>query len=473
MTERVAVIDQGSTATKGAVYEGNGALRITTAEPTRTQVDGSRVEHNPAAIADSVRRVLSRLLDQGGIAAIGLTCQRSTCLVWERHSGRPVTTARSWQDTSCAARAAAMRAHEPEVILRTGLRLSPHYAALKLARLLREIPSGFEKAAAGELVAGTLDAFLTRQLTGRESTEAGHAGRTLLYNLERGAWDPELCRIFEIPPECLPVVEPSASIRGEVRGVPLAALCGDQQAALLGHGGWAQGVVAAHFGTGAFVLGSVGDTPVRHRGLLSAAVATTTSSRRFQLEGSVNSAGSAVDRMCRLLGITIDEVPDQPIPIDTVPWVVPAFSGLAAPWWAPEAGALVDRLRLDTTAQDILMGTLLGIAMRVVDNLEALTNAGVAVRTLRVSGKLTRFEGLAQLLADAGQTPVAVSAEEETGLAGTARLARAGLTGDEGRLADPPATRATYEPAWSSDRALAARSRWRSLVRSAIDAARA
>ena len=241
----------------------------------------------------------------------------------------------------------------------------------------------------------------------------------------------------------------------------------------MGHGGWEEGVVASHFGTGAFVLGSVGDSPIRHRGLLSAAVATTTTSKRFQLEGSVNSAGSAIDRMCRLLGMSLSELPDHTIVAEKVPWVVPAFSGLGAPWWTPEAGALVDGLRLDHTPEDLVAGTLLGVAMRVLDNLEALRDAGLATQTLRVSGRLTRLEGLCRLLADVGQIPVAVSLEEETGLAGVARLALVGLGGDESALLLTPASSATYEPSWSPERAAAARSRWRSLVRSAIDSTRA
>ena len=232
------------------------------------------------------------------------------------------------------ARVERLEEHRGEVARRTGLQLNPHYAATKLAHLLERLPEGQKRAEAGEIVAGTLDAFLVRTLTGVDATEPGHAGRSLFYNLEEGTWDPWLCDLFGLPPRALPELRSSAGEWGTFHGVPLTAVAGDQQAALCGHGGWRRGATAAHFGTGAFILASTGASPQRHPGLLTAVLASTQEQRRFQIEGSVNSAGSAVDWACRLTGSRIEEFRDRPLAVDKLPWVVPAFAGLGAPWWA-------------------------------------------------------------------------------------------------------------------------------------------
>ncbi len=463
----LAVVDQGSTLTKGAVVDLAGERREEISLPVASRVDGPRIEHDPAAIAAGVEVTLGRLLEGRRIAAIGLTCQRSTCLVWDRASGEPLTAALSWRDVSQGGRVEALAGQAEEVARRTGLRLSPHYAAPKLAHLLESLPGGRRRAEAGELVAGTLDAFLLRRLVGVDATEPGHAGRSLLYNLESGDWDPRLCELFGVPRAALPALAPSAAPRGEHRGVQVTAVAGDQQAALLGHGGWEPGVTAVHFGTGAFVLAATGETARRHPGLLSAVVASTAAGRRFQLEGSVNSAGAAVDWACALTGADIEAFADRDLDPERLPRVFPAFAGAAAPWWRHDARAVVAGLTLETGADDLVRGVLAGVAMRVVDCLEALAEAGVPTATLRASGKLTRLSGLVGLLADAAGVAVEVSADEETGLAGIARLAATGL----GALPDPagaPRIARRRDPAWPPERARAARRRWRQFVDRAL-----
>ncbi len=457
---RIAAIDQGSTSTKGAVLTPTGERLATASVEAPRFAEGVRVMHDPEALLAGVRSVLAELRRHGPLAALALACQRSTCLVWERASGRPLTPALSWQDRRETDRVDALAAHAEAIARRTGLRLSPHYAAPKLAGLLAALPFGRERAREGDLVAGTLDAWLARQLTGRDGTEPGHAGRTLLYALDEDRWDPELCRLWGVPEEALPPLLPSAGAWGEVDGVPLLVSLGDQQGALLGHGGWAEGVVAAHFGTGAFVLASTGGRARRHPGLLSAVLVSAAAGRRFQLEGSVNSAGSAADWAVGLAGVPLDAWRERPLDPDRLPWVLPAFAGAAAPWWRPEAAGVVAGLHLSTTGDDLLGGVLAGVAMRVLDCVEALAAAGLAPSVLRVSGKLARLTGLVGLLADAGELPVELMAEEEAGLLGAARLAAAtaGLPVD---LASTPPVRLHRDPAWPPDRAAALRARWR------------
>jgi glycerol kinase len=455
----IAAVDQGSTGTKAALVDTGGRRLVESVRRVERTADGAHVEHDAEALADSVEACLEEVVAAGRPAGLGLTCQRSTCLVWERDTGRPLTRALSWQDISEAERVGALAAHAEQVAERTGLHLSPHYAAPKLARLLDELPDGRRRAENGELVAGTLDAFLAQRLTGQATTEPGHAGRTLLYNLESGDWDPALCDLFEVPRAALPRLLPSAAQRGDWRGLPLLAAAGDQQAALLGHGGWRPGVVAAHFGTGAFVLASCGDRPRRQPGLLAAVLASTPERRRFQLEGAVNSAGSAVDWACRLTGERLEHWRDRQLDPRHLPRVVPSFAGLGAPWWRPEAAAEITGLRHQHDGAALLGGVLAGVGQRVLDCVEAIAAAGVAVATLRVSGKLTRLRGLVALLADLGQLSVEVAAEEETGLDGIARLASAALSGDAANLERRPGCR-TVEPRWPLDAAREARRTW-------------
>jgi len=465
---KYAVIDQGSTSTKCALADGAGRIsgEISESTPQRTQ-DGRR-EVDAEAVADSVEGLLERLLQSGSVDGIGLACQRSTCLLWDRESGTALTPALSWQDTSQVARTRSLAGHAEDVAQRTGLRLSPYYAAPKLAALLEEYPDGHARAAQGEIVAGTLDAFLMHRLTGSPSTEPGHAGRTLLYNLSQGTWDSELCELFGVPMAALPTLHPSAGAWGEHRGIPVCAGAGDQQAALIGHGGWQPGTVAVHFGTGAFVLASVGQRVHRADGLLSAVLASTPNGRRFQLEGTVNSAGSAVDWACRLTNQPIGAWIDRDLVPEELPWAVPALAGIGAPWWKPQARGVVYGLSTATRGEDLVGGVLFGLAMRVVDNLEAMAAGGTQPRVVRLSGKLTRLQGLVGLIADAARLPVEVSRHEETGLVGIGRLVAAGASDRESSLLfDPPAS-SHREPGWSADRVQSIRARWRQLITSSF-----
>jgi glycerol kinase len=466
----IAVVDQGSTTTKGALLTPAGEAVFQTELTVERRVEGAAVEHDPGDLAQGVLELVQDLVHRDNrVAALGLTCQRSTCLVWDRASGEPLTPALSWQDRSEIDRVEKMAEYDEEVTQRTGLVLSPHYAAPKLARLLEEIPQGHRRAAAGELTAGTLDAFLVRRLIGVDATEPGHAGRSLLYNLEEGVWDATLCDLFGIPAAALPELRPSAGPWGEVAGVPLLAVAGDQQAALLGHGGWARGTAVAHFGTGAFVLTSTGSELVRHPGLLSAVLAANPSARRFQLEGAVNSAGSAVDRACQMTSERLEDWCETRLDVDSLPLILPALAGVGAPWWQPKARGLLTEGELETTGPELLPGVLAGVAMRVVDCLEALREAGAHLWVLRLSGKLTRLRGLVDLIADAGQIDVEVSDREESGLLGMARLVLSVLDNDDEPLRGSPGTGYHRSPSWDPVRAAAVRTRWQRFVRRVLE----
>lgn len=468
MSERLfAVVDQGSTATKGGVFRPDGERMQLARVPVERSVDGPHVHHDPEQLARGVVEIVETLAEEYPLDAIGLACQRSTCLVWERDGAEPLTPALSWQDRSQASRVEALAPHADLVRRRTGLRLTPYYAAPKLAALLDQVPLGRARAGGGELVAGTLDAFLVHRLTGRPATEAGIAGRTLLYSLETDAWDEELCDLFGVPTEVLPELRTSVGEWGDAVGVPLVAVAGDQQASLLGHGGWRLGVTAAHFGTGAFVLASTGKEVVRHEGLLAAVLASTPSAKRFQIEGSVNSAGSAVDWARELTGEDLDAWAERELPAEG-PLVLPSFTGTAAPWWESSGGAVIADLEFSTSGEELFAAVLRGIAHRILDCVEALDEAGIETTVLRVSGKLTRLSGMVQFVADAGGIPVEVAAEEETGSLGMVRLIAAHLADEEEPLLEAPEARVRHEPRWSSQKADRVRRRWSEFARTAM-----
>lgn len=480
----ILAIDQGSTATKAGLVSSNGEiLRLAEARVATTR-RGPQVEHDPDAIWKSIVQAVAEL-EIGGErqdrsiapAALALACQRSTCLLWVRQTGTALTPALSWQDTSTAERVEALAsspALETRVSERTGLRLSPHYAAPKLAQLLDQTPGARERAERGEIVAGTLDAFLVQRLTGRARSEPGCAGRTLLYNLDSGRWDEELCSLFSVPPPALPELAPSTGDWGEVgpalpgaEGLPFHALLGDQQAALFAHSGWGADAMLVHFGTGAFSLAATGSELYRHPGLLSAALATTLDHAAFQLEAPVNSAGSAIAWAARLAGEELEAWSDRPLDYGRLPLLVPAFNGLAAPWWRPRACALMSGLALEHDGAALLGAAILGVAHRVVDGLEALADAGVNPQIVLVSGKLTRLSGLVQALADLGRRPIGVLAEEESGLIGVAALARS-LSDRKGRGTPPRHLAANAKPLLPASAAREQRQRWHDLIEEAM-----
>ncbi|HEV8238218.1 MAG TPA: FGGY family carbohydrate kinase [Thermoanaerobaculia bacterium] len=495
----IAAVDQGSSSTKGALLDESGAVHARAEAAVGVRRDGGSVTHDPEELFDSVRRVLLELAALARPArpdAMALACQRSTCLLWERDSARPLTPALSWQDLSGRERAQALEPYAPEIARRTGLRLSPYYAGAKLGLLLERDADARRRAERGEVVAGTLDAFLVHRLTGRPSTEPGHAGRTLLYDLDEDRWDDDLCKSFGVPRAALPELLPSAGERGALRGepwrgtplegVPLVALLGDQQAALVGNQGRApsadgERVAVVHFGTGAFALVETGAAPLRHNGLLAAVAWSRRGAgsahdvppeRRFQLEGSVNSAGSAVDWALRLRGAgaatdpaaVLTRIGEADLDPERLPDFLPGFVGVGAPWWLPHAGATFSSLALTHDADDLLRAVLAGVAHRVVDCLQAFVDAGVPPSVVRASGRLAWLPALAGLVADLSGLPVEVVAEEEAGLRGAARLAALALGAGESVLAAPPPLRARREPRWPESRRVRVRARWRAFV---------
>jgi glycerol kinase len=479
----IAGIDQGTTGTTVLLFDeeervrGRGYREI----PQRFPAPG-QVEHDPEAIWTSVLAALAEARAQaadGAIAAVGITNQRETTVLWERASGRAVAPAIVWQDRRTAPDCEALRARGVEERVRqvTGLLLDPYFSATKLAWLLDHHPGLRERAGRGELAFGTVDSYLIYRLSGGAThvTDVTNASRTLLFDLHRLAWSEEMGQLFRIPAALLPSVGPSQGVLARTRGVPgladgtpVAGVAGDQQAALFGQGCTSPGDAKCTYGTGAFLLMNVGERPVISRHRLVGTVAWQREGRTsYALEGSAFVAGALVQWLRDGLGI-IAAAPEVEPMAASVPdsggvTIVPALSGLGAPHWRPEARGLITGLTRGTTRAHLARAALEAIALQTVELATAMSeDAGRPLTALRVDGGAAANDLLMQIQADLlGAEIIRPSMVESTAL-GAARLAAAGA----GLPTTPhaPAPAKVFRPQLSADNRAQALARWKLAV---------
>ena len=401
------------------------------------------VEHDAqeifsATIACAREALASASLLPNRVAGIGIAVQRETVVVWERATGRPVHRAIVWQDRRTADVCRTLAADPAAVALveRTGLLLDPYFSATKLAWILDEVPGARVAAERGELLAGTIDSWLLWQLTGGRvhATDATNASRTLLYDIHEQAWSDELCALFRVPGAMLPDVRDSADDYGLTEpalfGAPIAirALVGDQQAGAVGQDCVAAGEAKATYGTGCFVLVHTGDAPKLSRHRLLATIALRMNGRTtYALEGSIFNAGTVVQWLRDQLGLiaTAAESAEVAASVSSSGGVyfVPAFTGLGAPWWDPEARGALTGLTRDSGRAEIVRAALESVALQTRDLASALADDGVPIATLRVDGGMSANDWLMQAVADQVQRPVERPAVVETTAWGAARLA--------------------------------------------------
>ncbi|MCS6850191.1 MAG: glycerol kinase GlpK [Gemmataceae bacterium] len=453
----VLAIDQGTTGTRAVVYDrqarvaGSAAIELTQHYP-----QPGWVEHDGEEIWQSVATVVPRALAAAGIdgrdlAAVGLTNQRETTLVWERATGRPVARAIVWQDRRTIDFCRSHHRDEVWLHAKTGLVLDPYFSATKLRWLLEHDPDIRANAAAGRLAFGTVDSFLIHRLTGGavHATDASNASRTLLLNLDTARWDDDLCRYFAVPPVLLPEVRPSSADFGVTRGLdflpdglPITGVAGDQQAALFGQGAFEAGQAKCTYGTGAFFLMHVGTTPRRSRNkLLTTLAATLDAKPQYALEGSVFVAGAAVQWLRDGLRLfseasAVEGLAARSDPLEPIVFV-PAFVGLGTPYWKPEVQGAVFGLTRSTSAADLARAALEGVAFQVVDLVEAASDdAGRPLGELRVDGGMSRNTWFLQCQADLLGIPVLASPHVEATALGAAFLAglRVGFWSDLDQL---------------------------------------
>lgn len=457
MPAALIAIDQGTTSTRAIAFD--AALRpLATAQQELRQIFPAPglVEHDPEeiwqAVVATVRAVMAQAhLTAKDIAGVGITNQRETTVVWDRASGKPIHNAIVWQDRRTADLCDALRrdGHEPAISAKTGLILDPYFSASKIAWLLDNVDGARASAEAGRLAFGTIDCFLLWRLTGGKvhATDASNAARTLLLDIGTGTWDENLCRLFGVPQSLLPQVRDCAGEFGETApdlfGAPIRILgmAGDQQAATVGQGCFKPGMLKSTYGTGCFALLNTGAERVASRNRLLTTIAYQLNGKRtYALEGAIFIAGAAVQWLRDGLKIIaksseVGALAARADPAEEV-YLVPAFVGLGAPYWDPQARAAIFGLTRNSGGPEIARAALDAVGYQTRDLLEAMRadwpQAAGTETVLRVDGGMTASNSCMQFLADILASPVDRPVVMETTALGAAYLAgrEAGLCPD-------------------------------------------
>lgn len=491
-TGYILAIDQGTTSTRAAVINELGQCVASAACEFRQRYpQPGWVEHDAEEIWQTVAKVVPLALSHARItpkdlAAIGVTNQRETVVLWDRATGRPVAPAIVWQDRRTAGYCRDHKCDEPWFFERTGLVLDPYFSATKIRWLLENDATLKARADAGRLAAGTIDSWLLWNLTAGKThvTDTSNASRTLLVNLATAQWDAELCKYFDIPQALLGSIQPSVSKFGVTgalpflpAGIPITGIAGDQQAALFGQGGFAEREAKCTYGTGAFFLMHTGARPIqsKHR-LLTSLAATVDATPQYVLEGSVFVAGAAVQwlrdglhaiaQSSDIEALAAQSSPDEPI------LLVPGFVGLGAPHWAPDVRGVLFGLTRSTGPADLARAVLEGVALQVVDLISAADqDTGKPLDVLRVDGGMTRNAWFLQCQANLLSRPVLAALEREATALGAAFLAglQVGVWPDLDALRKLTQAGQRFEPQMEDATRTTKIDRWRRAVRATID----
>ncbi|MDU8929532.1 glycerol kinase GlpK [Alisedimentitalea sp. MJ-SS2] len=487
----ILAIDQGTTSSRAIIFDADMAVVATGQEEFAQHFPRSGwVEHDPADLWGTVLRSCRQSIETAGISAsdiagIGITNQRETTLVWDRKTGAPVYNAIVWQDRRTADHCRTLReaGHEPMIRGRTGLLLDPYFSGTKLAWILDHVDGARARAEAGELVFGTVDSWLIWQLTdGRvHATDATNAARTMLYNIVDGQWDSEICALLSIPMGMLPEVRDCADDFGVTAGdildaeLPILGVAGDQQAATIGQACFEPGMMKSTYGTGCFALLNTGGTLVQSQNKLLGTIAyRLDGATTYALEGSIFVAGAVVQWLRDGLRI-IDEAsetaalaaaadPEQEV------IMVPAFTGLGAPYWDAECRGAVFGLTRGTGREELAKAALESVGFQTLDLLRAMRAdwpEGAGETVLRVDGGMVNSDWSMQFLSDILAAPVDRPSVVETTALGAAWLAgmRAGIYRDKQEFAASWALQRRFEPEMPEDVRTRRYAAWQDAVR--------
>jgi len=481
----ILALDQGTTSSRAILFDHEGnPVRSSQQEFTQIYPKPGWVEHDSSEIWRTQLQVARDIVENAGdIAAIGISNQRETTLIWDKTSGRPIHNAIVWQDRRTAAFCDELKAEGfDQIILKhTGLVTDAYFSGTKVKWLLDNVAGAREKAEAGALAFGTIDSFLVWKLSGGRFhiTDVSNAARTLLFDIHTGEWAPAILERLNIPTAIMPAVRPSSQIYGNCdaewfgRSIPIAGMAGDQQAAAFGQAAYQAGMAKNTYGTGCFMLMNTGALPQRSSNNLLTTIAWQVEgqARQYALEGSVFVAGAAVqwlrDEMRLIDSAAESEAVAASIDSADDVYVVPAFVGLGAPYWDQYArGAIVGLTRGSGRAQ-IVRATLESIAYQTRDVVSAMSaDAGLAVGALRVDGGAVVNDFLMQFQADILGAPVQRPAVTETTALGAAYLAglAVGFWESQAEIAQQWQLEKTFEPAMSADQREALYARWQEAV---------
>jgi glycerol kinase len=486
----ILALDAGTTSSRSLLFDRAGRIvALAQREFTQHFPQPGWVEHDALEIWDSQRRTIAEALRAahavpGDIAAVGITNQRETTVLWDRATGEPVAPAIVWQDRRTASDCDRMRAAglEAEISSLTGLLLDPYFSATKLAWLLDRVPDARARAERGELAFGTIDSWLLFKLSGhrRHVTDVTNASRTLLMDLRSGNWSDRLLELFGVPRACLPTIVDSCldstsaveiELAPDGTRLPVTGIAGDQQAALFGQACFSPGMAKNTYGTGCFALMSTGNAPQTSRHRLLTTVAWRRGTCQFALEGGVFMGGATVQWLRDGLGMIRSSSEIEPLAA-SVPdtgdvYLVPAFVGLGAPQWDAAARGTIVGLTRGTTRAHLARAVLESIAFQTADLIEAMQqDAGHPLSELRVDGGAARNDLLMQFQADLLGVPVLRPANTETTAFGAAALAGLGVGfwQSQEELATLWTLDKRFEPQMGRDEAAKRRARWSQAV---------
>jgi len=481
-------LDQGTTSSRAIVFDASGAVHaVAQKEFTQIFPRAGWVEHSPdeiwsSQISVAVEALSHERLSVRDVAAIGITNQRETTIVWDRRTGKPIYNAIVWQDRRTADLCDELKRSGGEALIqhKTGLRADPYFSGTKIRWILDNVPGAREEAKAGNLAFGTVDSWIVWNLTAGSLhiTDASNASRTLLFNIHSGNWDDELLELLGVPRSMMPEVRASSEVYGETshplvgRGTVIAGIAGDQQAALFGQACFAPGQAKNTYGTGCFMLQNTGDQAVPSKNNLLTTVAWRMAGRtQYALEGSVFIGGAVVQWLRDGLGIirTASEVEALAASVSDNGgvYLIPAFAGLGAPHWDARARGAMVGLTRGTTAGHVARAALESIAFQVADLLDAMRmDSGIELPELRVDGGASANALLMQFQADLLGVPVVRSAVAETTALGAAFLAglAVGVLKSPSEVAGQWKAAGKFEPSMSRDRAQALRAQWNRAV---------
>ncbi|MEE2615736.1 MAG: glycerol kinase GlpK [Verrucomicrobiota bacterium] len=439
----ILALDQGTTSSRAIVFNSNSqAVAISQKEFPQLFPKSGWVEHDPEVIwktqlSTAKQAIRKAKLSSKEISGIGITNQRETTVIWDRTTGKPIANAIVWQDRRTSDYCESLRKDKAHRLIRrlTGLELDAYFSATKIRWLLKNIKGAKAKAQAGHLAFGTIDTWLIWKLTGGQThiTDVSNASRTMLFNIETGDWDDRLLELFQIPRSMMPAIVSSSDIYDETsalgNSIPIAGIAGDQQAALFGQGCHRKGMVKCTYGTGCFLLMHTGNKPMASKNRLLTTVAWKIGSKmEYALEGSVFTAGAAVQWLRDQLGIIksasdIESLANQVTDNGGVHFV-PAFTGLGAPYWNPYARGIISGLSRGASNGHIARAALEGIAFQVYDVIHAMSSdANTPLRELRVDGGASQNDLLMQIQSNLLQAQVIRPTITETTALGAAYLA--------------------------------------------------
>lgn len=495
MPDYIAAIDQGTTSTRFIVFDRAGRV-VACAQKEHRQIypQPGWVEHDAEEIWQRTCEVMAEAMRQAGLrtaelAALGITNQRETAIVWDRRTGKPLMNAIVWQDMRVAGEVSRLAHEQGDEFFRsrTGLPLSTYFSALKLGWILQNVPGARRQAEAGELLFGNIDTFLLWKLTGGavHLTDVTNASRTQLMNLRTLDWDPDLLEVFNIPRQVLPGIRSSSEMYGQVadgagilQGVPVAGILGDQQAALMGQTCFRSGEAKNTYGTGCFLLMNTGEQAVasQHGLLTTVAYKFKDQPACYALEGSVAIAGALVQWLRDNLGL-IQSSPEIENLAATVGdnggvYIVPAFSGLYAPYWKENARGVIAGLTRYANKSHLARAVLEAVAFQTRDVMEAMEqDSGIALKELRVDGGMVANNLLMQFQADILDRPVVLPVIRETTSLGAAYAAglAVGFFSSTQELCAQWREEKRWQPAMEASRRASLYREWKKAVSRSLD----